>query len=278
MPYRHGHYYVGFTLLVILTGFWASYFAPIGSAMPLAFHVHAMTASTWLLLLIAQSVAIHRRKNALHKVMGKASFALFPLLMLGFAMIINVSADRYAANESPFIAVLGPSFGIGMWVAMAAYLTLFYQALKHRRNARLHAGYMLATPMILFESPFSRAMEQFFPWMNVIGSEGPRGLLDTIVVSNALVTAFALALYFRQRKGGAPWLVAAGFMTLQSITMWFGPDWPLLADFFAAYARAPNWIMLAGAVLAGAASGWFGWHAAPGSRKRAAPEAAAAQT
>ena len=34
-----------------------------------------------------------------------------------------------------------------------------------------------------------------------------RGLLDTIVVSNALVTAFALAVYFRDRKHGAPWLV-----------------------------------------------------------------------
>lgn len=268
MPYRHGHFFVGFTLLVILTGFWASYFSPIANDMPLAFHVHAVTASTWLLLLIAQSVAIHRRHNALHKVMGKASFALFPLLMLGFAMIINVSADRYAAKESPFIAYLGPAFGIGMGVALAAYLTLFYLALKHRRNARLHAGYMLATPMILFESPFSRAMDQFFPWMNVIGSEGPQGLLDTIVISNTLVSLFALALYLRDRKHGHPWLVAIGFMTLQSITIWFSPGWPVMTSLFAAYTQVPHWISLAMALLAGAAAGYFGWQAGSGARKR----------
>ncbi len=278
MPYRHGHFYVGVVLLVILTGFWASYFGPIRSAMPAAFHVHAVTASSWLLLLIAQSVAIHRRQNALHKVMGKASFALFPLLILGFAMIIGVSAARYAARESEFIAYLGPSFGIGMGVAIVAYLVLFYQALKHRRNAKLHAGYMLATPMILFESPFSRAMDQFFPWMNVIGSEGPRGLLDTIVVSNAIMTVFALVLYVRDRRTGAPWLVAAGFMTVQSITMFFAPDWPLATDLFAAYARTPQWISLAGALLAGAAAGWFGWHAAPGRPMRKPPERALPQT
>ena len=278
MPYRLAHYYVGFVLLVILAGFWASYFAPIRGPMPLAFHVHAATASTWLLLLIAQSVVIHRRMNDLHKLMGKASFALFPLLILGFAMIINVSAARYAARESDFITYLGPSFGIGMGVAIAAYLVLFYQALKHRRNAKRHAGYMLATPMILFESPFSRAMDQFFPWMNVIGSEGPRGLLDTIVVSNALVTAFALALYFRDRKTGAPWLVAAAFMTVQSFTMYFAPDWPFAADLFAAYARAPQWISLVGALLAGAAAGWFGWHAAPQRRRRKVPKNALPQT
>lgn len=273
MPYRYGHFFVGFVLLVILTGFWASYFAPIRSPMPLAFHVHAVTASTWLLLLIAQSVAIHRRMNALHRVMGKASFALFPLLILGFAMIINVSADRYAARESDFIAHLGPSFGIGMGVAIAAYCTLFYLALKHRRNTRLHAGYLLATPMILFESPFSRAMDAFFPWMNVIGSEGPQGLLDTIVVSNTLVTLFALALYLRDRRHGAPWLVAIGFMTLQSIAMWFAPGWPAVARLFAAYTAIPHAVTLAAALLLGAATAWFGWHAAPGAKRAARGQA-----
>jgi hypothetical protein len=270
MPYRHAHFYVGFVLLVIVTGFWASYFAPLLSPMPLAFHVHAVTASSWLLLLIAQSVVIHRRMNALHRTMGLASFALFPLLILGFAMIINVSADRYAAKESDFIAYLGPSFGIGMGVAIAAYLTLFYQALKNRRNVKLHAGYMLATPMILFESPFSRAMDSFFPWMNVIGSEGPRGLLDTIVVSNTLVTIFALALYIRDRRHGAPWLVAIWFMTLQSIAMWFAPNFSLLSDLFAAYSRVPHWLSLSAALLVGAAAGWSGWHAAPARPTRSA--------
>jgi hypothetical protein len=263
MPYRYGHYLVGFVLLVVLTGFWASYFAPIASPMPLAFHVHAVTASTWLLLLIVQSVVIHVRHRALHRTMGLASLVLFPLLILGFAMIINVTADRYAVKESPFIAYLGPSFGIGMGVAIAAYLTLFYQALKTRRNVKLHAGYMLATPMILFESPFSRAMDSFFPWMNVIGSEGPHGLLDTIVISNALVTVFALALYVRDRRHGAPWLVAIGFMTLQSITMWFAPYSTVLDSAFAAYTRVPHWVSLAATLLAGTAAGVLGWYAAP---------------
>ena len=66
MPYRHAHYFVGFVLLVILGGFWASYWSAIGR-VPFAFHVHAISSSTWLLLLIVQSIAIHRRSNAFHK-------------------------------------------------------------------------------------------------------------------------------------------------------------------------------------------------------------------
>lgn len=41
MPYRHAHYFVGFVLLVIMVGFWASYFSVV-KAVPLAFHVHAV--------------------------------------------------------------------------------------------------------------------------------------------------------------------------------------------------------------------------------------------
>ena len=82
MPYRYAHYFVGFVLLVILSGFWASYWSAI-SNVPVAFHFHAISSSTWLLLLIVQSIAIYRRSNAFHKQMGQASCVLFPLLILG---------------------------------------------------------------------------------------------------------------------------------------------------------------------------------------------------
>ncbi len=258
MPYKYGHYYVGFVLAVILTGFWASYFRIIGG-VPFAFHVHAFSATSWLLLLILQSLSIHQRHNAFHKLAGLASFALFPLLIAGFVMIINVSAARYANQENPFIMVLGPSFGIGMMIAVAAYLTLFYQALRHRRNIRLHAGYMLATPLILFESPFSRLMEQAFPWMNFIGSEGPMAVLDTIVISDGLAILFAMTLYFMDRKHGAPWLVASVFMATQALVMWFAPSIHFLNTLFRMYATLlPELTLLIG-VIAGMLVGYFGW-------------------
>ena len=266
MPYRHAHYFVGFVLLVILGGFWASYWSAIGH-VPFAFHVHAISSSTWLLLLIVQSIAIHRRANAFHKKMGLASFALFPLLILGFMMIIDVSAQRYAVAENPFIVHNGPSFGIGMVIAIAAYLTLYYQALKSRRNIKLHAGYMLATPLILFESPFSRVIEQFLPWMNFIGSEGPQAVQDTIVISDSLGIVFAMTLYFMDRKHGAPWLVASCFMGLQSFVMWFSPFVPELGPLFRAYAQIPLVVTASLGIAAGALAGWLGWRAG-GAKQR----------
>ena len=258
MPYKYGHYYVGVVLAVIFAGFWASYFRIIGG-VPFAFHVHAFSATSWLLLLILQSLAIQHRHNAFHKLAGLASFALFPLLIAGFVMIINVSAARYTGQENPFIMILGPSFGIGMIIAIAAYLTLFCQALRHRRNIRLHAGYMLATPLILFESPFSRLMEQAFPWMNFIGSEGPMAVLDTIVISDGLAILFAMTLYFMDRKYGVPRLIASVFMATQALVMWFAPSIHILNTLFQLYAALlPELTVLIG-VIAGMLAGYFGW-------------------
>lgn len=272
MPYRHAHYFVGFVLLVIMAGFWASYFAA-PDAIPLAFHVHAISAMTWLALLIAQHVTIHRRAAAVHRLMGQASFLLFPFLILGFVMIVNGAAARYVSPEvDPFTKLLGPSFGIGMAIAIAAYLTLFSLALRHRYNLKLHAGYMLATPLILFESPFSRIIGDYLPWMNVIGSEGPRQVLDSIVISQVIAITFAVVVWARNRKHGAPWLVAIGFMVAETVGMWFAPDVPVLGTAFAAYGAVPPSVTMALGVAAGMAATWWGWNAGklPARRARAA--------
>lgn len=273
MPYRHAPYFVGIVLLTVLVGFWASYWSPSG-AIPVAFHVHAITSITWLLLLIVQQVAIQRRHNALHKQLGLASFVLFPLLMAGFMMIVDVSAQRYATPQSPFDSHNTPSFGIGTFMAMAGYITMFYLALKHRRNVKLHAGYMLATPVILFESPFSRVLGEHLPWLNVINSDGPQQVLDTILVSDVIATVFALALYFLHRKHGRPWLLAACFTGSQGLVMWFAPFVPQLDMAFGAYAAVPLPVTVSLGLALGGLAGWLGWKAGSPAPSGKVPAAA----
>ena len=270
MPYRHAHYFVGAVLLVIFGGFWATYFSVVAEPMPAGFHVHAVTSMAWLLLLIAQHVSIHRRANALHKQMGRASFALFPLLIVGFVMIINVTADRYVAQENDFIMYAGPKFGGALTIALLAYCTLFFLALKHRRNIRLHAGYMLATPMILFESPFGRLMDQYIPWLNVIRTEGFHEVMSSIAFSDIMMIALAMTLYLMDRKHGMPWLVASFFMAVQAAFVWFAASIPGLGEAFSAYAALPNALTVTFGLVAGAAAGWLGWEAGKPARKQTA--------
>lgn len=263
MPYRHAMYFLVLVLATIVIGFWGSYFVPIAD-VPAAFHVHAITATAWVILLMIQHATIHGRKRNAHRVGGLASLALFPFLIAGFVMIVNVSAERFASSESASAQVLTPSFGLSMVFAILAYAVLYYQALKHRRNVRLHAGYMLATPLVLFESPFSRIMLDHLPFLVFTNSEFPQRILDAIVISMAMAIAFALVMYLRDRRWGMPFLVAAGLMTLQAIAMYAGTASEAVRAAFAAYAEIPAAITVGAGFLLGVAVAYFGWMANTG--------------
>jgi len=248
-------------MMVVITfaGFWPSYFAPIGQ-VPLAFHVHAFTAMLWLFLIIAQSIAIQQRQNALHKTLGKASFVLFPLVIFGFVMILNGMATRYVSAAEPGDLVAAPGFSFMVLIAIAGFLALFYNALKFRRNVRLHAGYLLATPMILFESSFGRLQDRAFPWLNVIGSKGPHAIMDSIPINNTMMTALALVLYLLDRRNGAPWLLVSAILTVHSL-MWFAPFFEFPGRFLHLYGQVPPAVSLMAGLLAGIAATYFGWQA-----------------
>lgn len=260
MPYPRANLWVALTLLTIILGFWQSYFMP-EREVPLAFHVHAVSALMWVGLLMFQHWSIHDKRRTLHRKAGQLSLALFPFLMVGFAMIVNVSAQGYAKGESEVARVLGPSFGIAMVVAMAAYVVLFYSALKYRRRVRLHAGYMLATAIVLFESPFSRVIPDYFPFLLIANRPFPVGILDTIAIAIVISAVFSFLVYWRVKQDGFPFLLAGILLLTEAVFMVFGTSIEPVRELFAAYAQLPEWLTISTAFLIGVATVWAGWTA-----------------
>ena len=263
MPYRQAHYFIVLTLAVTVVGFWGSYFQPLGD-VPLAFHVHAFTAMSWVLLLLFQHWSIHSRRRGMHRTAGLLSLALFPFLIVGFVMIINVSAAAFTESEQKGAFSLGPSFGLSMLFAIIAYLVVYFQALRNRGNVRLHAGYMLTTPLILFESPFSRVILGHMPFLVFTSSDFPQRILDAIVIAMSMSIVFAIVLYLRDRRFGTPFLVAGVLMTMQAITMYFGAHLAWVQAGFRIYAAIPDGITIFAGFVLGAVVAWSGFRSSGG--------------
>ena len=143
MPYPRAFYYMLGVVGVILIGFWPSYFAAGPTTVPWQFHAHGMAASLWVLLVTGQCwTSQHKNQLQLHRSIGKASLFLFPFLIAGLAAITSLQSKNWVARE-PLHLLYGPGFMIGTMVAMAAYVTVYYRALKYRRKVwvprRLHA-------------------------------------------------------------------------------------------------------------------------------------------
>jgi hypothetical protein len=274
MPYRQAPYYILVVIAVIALGFWPTYFAVWGN-VPWQFHAHGVAASIWVLMVLAQSWTIHKSQLPIHRAVGKSSLLLFPFLIGGLAAIIDLTGKGYVSGDGLSRQMFGGQFLIGLALAIAAYVALYYRALKFRRKVWLHSGYMLATPLILFESPFSRLMSGFVPGLTIRGPQDFDRIIPSIEWAMAVELAIIAVLWWRFRDKASPFLVAAVFIVAQMLTMGLMTDNALLESLLVMIGNVPSAAIVLTGFAIGAATSWAGWQA--GKRPSPAAGGAAAQ-
>jgi hypothetical protein len=259
MPYPRAHYYMLGVVAIIVAGFWPSYFS-VWTNVPWQFHAHGVAASIWVSMVAAQSWTAHNKQLPLHRAIGKSSLFLFPFLIAGLAAIINRQAMNYVAGD-PVHLLYGPAFMAGTMVAMAAYVTVYYRALKYRRKVWVHAGYMLSTPLILFESPFSRAAAFVVPAFQVKGPADFPHIMASILWSCGLELVIIAIIWWRVRERARPFLVTAGFIVVEMLAMAFAGDIALLRRIDTVIGHVPGEMMVLTGFAIGALTSWAGWQA-----------------
>jgi hypothetical protein len=260
-------------IAVIVAGFWPSYFSVWG-AVPWQFHAHGVAASIWVLMVLAQSWTVHHGQLPLHRAVGKSSLLLFPFLIGGLAAIIDVTGKGFVSGDGLSRQMFGAQFLIGLALAMAAYVALFYRALKFRRKVWLHSGYMLATPLILFESPFSRLMTMTIPGFAINGPQDFDRIIPSIVWAMAVELVVIAVLWWRFREKAAPFLVAAIFIVAQMLSMGLMNKNAALESLLVMIGNVPSAAVILTGFAIGATTSWAGWNA---GKRPAVPAGGAAQ-
>ena len=274
MPYSQARYWMLAVIGILIAGFWPSYFA-VTTTVPWQFHAHGVAASLWVLTVTAQSWTAHsKRQLPLHRAVGKASLFLFPFLTGGLAAIISRQGMDYVAND-PVNLLDGPGFLTGTMVALAAYVVVYYRALKYRRKVWIHSGYMLATPLILFESPFGRLVNMFVPGFIIRGPADFHLIMSAILWSMVLELAIIAAIWLKYREKATPFLVTGGFIVAQMVVMGWMGDLAILKPLLTMIGNAPSAAVVLTGFAIGAGTSWAGWQA---GKRPVVPMAAAPQT
>jgi hypothetical protein len=271
MPYPRAHYYMLAVIAVIIGGFWPTYFSVLNT-VPWQFHAHGVAASLWVIMVTAQSWTAHHKQLPLHRIIGKGSLLLFPFLTAGLAAIIDVTAKGYVAGDDPLRVAFGGSLLMIVAVAMAAYVTLYYRALKYRRKVWVHSGYLLSTPLILFESAFHRLMLWYVP--GLLAASGPDGrmFLPGISVAMSVELAIIGIIWSKFRKRANPFLVAAAFIVVQIAAMTPLKDTVLAKWILQLIGNLPSATVVTAGFAIGVLTSMAGWYngkrsAVPGSRE-----------
>jgi len=191
-----GYYFIGLLVLVI-AGFWPSYFVKFfdGTAnFSFYFHFHAGMMMMWIFALILQPILIKKKKLALHRLIGRMTYFLFPLIVISAVLMIHLSHEHYI-DEKDLDLTLFFQFKDFILFAMAYII-----AIRYRHQVEIHARAMIATGIALIEPALARIFYNSLSGFKVFQNFFLFGNVMAILVIYLLLISLII-IERRQRRG-----------------------------------------------------------------------------
>ncbi len=189
--YRSAAYFSLVLLLFVLVGFFKTYFGliPHFEKTTALIHWHFVFLMSWVILLIVQPVLIRYGKVRIHRMLGKVTYVLAPLIVLSLISLLVRYYNRNHLEEYPLRDVIIACHSQA--VHAAQFIAFYLLALANKKNVVLHGSYMIATGLIFINPSLTRAL-------GVFNLSYP--VAETIVIIFTAVATFTL-LFYAQRKG-----------------------------------------------------------------------------
>ena len=141
---RSAIYLIAFFGVAVLA-FWNSYYSILGQKMTFYIHFHGIFMTLWVLLLIAQAYLIRIKKYNIHNALGKASYLIFPILILSTFLLIH---DTIRKSD---VVDMGTYFSTALMINGTLVLVIIYSlGIFYRKDRLTHARYMICTIFPLF--------------------------------------------------------------------------------------------------------------------------------
>lgn len=191
---KSGYYFTGLLVLVFL-GFWNSYFSKffIGkNDYSFYFHFHAAMMILWVILLIIQPLLVRKKRLALHRIFGKFTYFMMPLLLISVLMVLNSGMKKIPNNEIAFSTIVFP-FRDFILLTVAFSIGIYY-----RKDIQIHSRAMIITGIVFIEPALFRFLGgMLFKKMGDVGA-----LIGIVLILSLLITLIVIE---RKQKSGR-WL------------------------------------------------------------------------
>lgn len=148
--------YRGILLLVVALlplsyfGFRASYWDHFPSFLGVGWevHFHLLSIACWLAILVAQAWLAVKGRIEQHKGIGRLSYFLVPIIIIGFGLVTNYGQLRQKQPD-----LLGATLFDGF-----AFIAFYILAIAYRRNTAYHSRYMMLTAVPFINPTLGRAV------------------------------------------------------------------------------------------------------------------------
>ena len=195
-----------FLLLVVFAfaGFYTTYFSKLFAPTTTIIHVHFVFLALWIFMLIAQPFLIKYKKLSLHRLLGKFSYILVPLVLITSWLLtrneyyrkidtLQVEVANGLQQYNQFDILKKASVNPAAFIAIIWFITFYALAIKYRKKATKHARYMLATALILLSPTLDRFIAINLGVRSVVG-------VSSYIISFLIIDFILLYLLFIDYK------------------------------------------------------------------------------
>ena len=202
---------VGVILLIIVVqlGFYKTYlqFFPQFKGFRFVQHFHGSMMIVWLMMLLVQPILVRTGNFNLHRLIGKASYLLAPLVLMSMYVI---SQFRYnglleSSGKAAATAHLALNFPNIVFFAVLYLLAILYKG-----QTELHMRYMCSTAFVLIGPGLARVL------MGYMALSLPDAVLVVRIITPLITGVITIVDSVRTRRL-SPFAIVFGFMVLHTI-------------------------------------------------------------
>ncbi|MBI3478042.1 MAG: hypothetical protein HY010_20100 [Acidobacteria bacterium] len=147
-------------LTLTVAGFWPSFFARLPEA-PLPHHLHAWSATAWMVLPLLQYALIRSGRRSLHRLVGYSSVLLAAIVAATGVYVVRMMAYK---NMTSF-ELVSVKFVVLDLTGIVFFCVLVAVAISaaRRRDIRLHVTALVASAFIPLEAALERLFQIVLP-------------------------------------------------------------------------------------------------------------------
>lgn len=227
--YGNAFWYFILAAAVTVFAFFPSYFSKLTVTDP-AHHLHGITATLWLILLIIQPLLYRAGKLKWHRLIGKISFLLVPLIIVSALNMVHIMIIR----KDDFPPLIPYQLAFIDFVTLIQFLLFYILALKERRKIHLHARYMVCTVL----GPLIPALTRL-----LFRIPGIDNFSKSLNISYFIIELVLILLLLDDKRSGKvrfPYLLALVLFTIQHLLMNIISEIPQWTELMDAFARLNN--------------------------------------
>ena len=216
-------------LLIAIPAFWPTYFAPGFGASGGYVHLHAISATLWMAMLILQPLLIRKYQFEWHRRVGAVSYVLAPLVVASMLLLANfrirtITPENYQIQTY----VLFLQFSLGTLFAISYIFAIWF-----RKQTDVHARFMVCTALTLIDPIFARLFftihadsVAYHQWLTY-------ALTDVV---------FVVLIWFDRKTTTARWvfpLMLAVFVVFQIPALLWWTEWSIWQNFARGFQSLP---------------------------------------